>query len=1308
MGDNVHSTVTAVSMENFALYIEGQRCPFTTIQRHRGSRGDLPNLTVMIPAVELTLADDRIFSPKDIKPRAKVVLLMRDPTPGITPAMVVLFEGELTNPGFVRTPDQKNYQFMVRHVLSNLDGLTLTALDPASYLEEEISGRTAENDNLAPVLSGTIFEKLSPKEIAAKTGKQPMTALDIYDFVKGSLQVFLAEAQNSVTKEAWPIKATVAYGLADRLFSKDKDTTVHMKWDTIYYLIMQYTFIELLPKVGGSRVSYLQMINLMSQLFLHDVTIAADPPDYHNSLVLKPDNVFQPPPECNIIFPIMLTSLPYFEPWDQKPTRLTQITQPSTGLNSKILREFMRTVSPPVLRDKFKAYQLDKTKPADLTTDEEKIRGIVESYNEVPAFLSAAISLIYNNDPSTNTGTTGNTYAIGAASNTGGTTPTTTSIGITEDFIVDKTAYEKVFAKKAMHEYLMNIETYTNWDATTPGEGKDYKTGGAKAINPSLPKMRPLRIYIIKDSFKIAEKKSNYIISTEGGVATLKVNKGRYFHIFQEAHHVLPLAVRFNIDKIAYGAIRFKESPFITPLMKTEFPEIGTKALANKIGEPNADLTATYALEQGCISGYSHTAIAIYMDAQPQSVELAGKLVAIITEMCEMKLATGQGGAIKAVYDELGDKIPAGGKIEPAYEEMVNKVVAKAVEFKPKLIEETTRRFDAAFAKKEAKPVVDLTKITKNAEKLTPKPPPVTNQTNYAIERSVRLKPGVEPEEIAKKSIEVLKKSDKHSSPDTAIDDIPGQYGAFSERTQLSIDRVLKLLLDTKPYIKTTYHDIRAMLCYLLTRSNGNSLITTSDAAYMDILGKYEKVLVSFRKKIDASIAKGGVMRSFFSFDKNDAMRPHVNFVVLLGMLVGALQLSDKPLDTILKIVADSLKEDPENLSKMIVKLRDTFGGDGSTIIPLFTLFVEYYDNLYKPAAEAKKATEAAKKEKLSTLTDLADFLGTTLPHNAFITGGKDPEAKSDTEEAKAKAEPNETIEKRKLRYADLNARYIEPICDYTFYKLRYESSTVTLQSEFNPYIAPGYSGMILDTLERGFRPTHLRCFIISADDVITPESVTTQITCGYVRRADESSLDEMVYHTGKVDKAGNPIALGAIDAVESIPMTDGVAGSGKSGVPFFTGEWGNDWDNVKNVWQLDKTYQKVLGCNMWEQAKQNTDEIVGFTISEIPDYTKALKHNYRKIQSIQFTNVPSSVKAVYGAYYKASPSLVFAPWNNFDFPETIDMATGNAEATKPADLAKEKAKNVEDRSKIVWDKYVANYIQKVRLTVRSRTASQG
>jgi hypothetical protein len=1259
----------------------------------------------MIPAVEVELADNRIFSPKDIKPRAKVVLLMRDPTPAVTPAIVVLFEGELTNPGFVRTPDQKNYQFMVRHVLSNLDGLTLTALDPASYLEEEISGRTAENENLAPVLSGTIFEKLSPKEIAAKTGKQPMTALDIYDFVKGSLQVFLEEAQKSVTKEAWPIKATVAYGLADRLFSKDKDTAVHMKWDTIYYLIMQYTFIELLPKVGGSRVSYLQMINLMSQLFLHDVTIAADPPDYHNSLVLKPDNVFQPPPECNIIFPIMLTSLPYFEPWDQKPTRLTQITQPSTGLNSKILREFMRTVSPPVLREKFKAYQLDKTKPADLTTDEEKIRGIVESYNEVPAFLSAAISLIYNNDPSTNTGTTGNTYAIGVASNTGGTTPTSTSIGITEDFIVDKTAYEKVFAKKCMHEYLMNIETYTNWDATKPGEG-EYKTGSAVSINPNVPKMRPLRIYIIKDSFKFAERNANYVISTQNGEATLTVKRGRHFHIFEEAYHVLPLAVRFNIDKTVYAAGPPVKSAMILPFIGKEFPEVGTKALFNNVAKADADLSATYTLEQGCISGYSHTAIAIYMDSQTESIELAAKLVAIITEMCEMKLATGQGGAIKGVYDELGDKIPAGGRVQTAYEEMVNKVVAKAVEFKPKLIEETNKRFTAAFAVKEKK-VVDQSKITKAAKDLTPKKTD-TKQTEYSIERSVKLKPGAEPDEVAKRSIEVLKKSDKSSSPDTVIDDIPGQYGAFSNPTQLAMDAVLKTLVDTAPPLKTTYHDIRAMLSYLFTRSDGRSLIASANLTYIDLIGRYEKLMKSFKKKIDAAIKKGGALSSFFSLGENDAARPHMNFVILLGMLVAAIRLNDKDLDAILKIVADSLKTDPETPAKIIVNLKKAFGGDGSNIISLFTLFVDYYDGLYKPAKDAKKAIDAAKKANRSTLRDLADFLSTTLASDALTTGGKDPEATSESQDAKTKAEPNETIEKRKLRYKDLNARYIEPICDYTFYKLRYESSTVTLQSEFNPYIAPGYSGMILDTLERGFRPTHLRCFIISADDVITPESVTTQITCGYVRRADESSLDEMVYHTGKVDKAGNPIALGPIDAVGSIPMTDGVAGSGKSGIPFFTGEWDNEWDNVNNVWQLDKTYQKVLGCNMWEQAKQESADILGFTIADLPDYRGALELNYRKIQAIQYTNVPSSVRGIYGAYYQQAPSLVFAPWNNFDFPETIDMTTGNAEATPPADLAKEKAKKVEDRSKIEWDKYIANYIQKVRYIVRSRTASQG
>jgi hypothetical protein len=394
MGDTVQ-TATAVSQENFALYIEGVRCPFNYLQLGFGDDA-IPSIRAEIPALEASFNDSSHLSVRNIPPRTKVVVLYKDTNWEDLPRFTVVFVGELSDPGFSKTTASKSYSFVATHITDNLASLTLASLQADTYLNTVIAGQVEEGVNPALTLSGSIYEFFTPAELA-KMGNINVDRLDINDFVKLSLRKFLATGLNSPIRQAWPIQAASQYGLLEHCFSYS-DEKSKLNWKKLYSLILNYTFRSLLPAIGkGSSLSYLSMSKTLAQMFLHQLDLIPNPPKYQSTVMLKPQTAFLPIPSCNVVYPLFTTQYDFVEPWSSRPTRMRQIAQPPSGIQADLINKYLRNVSPKQLRVKFEEYE--KATEAEkaninLVTEEEKIRGVVDSYNDLPAFISAAIQAV--------------------------------------------------------------------------------------------------------------------------------------------------------------------------------------------------------------------------------------------------------------------------------------------------------------------------------------------------------------------------------------------------------------------------------------------------------------------------------------------------------------------------------------------------------------------------------------------------------------------------------------------------------------------------------------------------------------------------------------------------------------------------------------------------------------------------------------------------------------------------------------------------------------------------------------------------
>ena len=1233
----------AVDTSEWGLYIEGQRCPFTMLQISYGD-GQIPMLSGSIPAVESIGSNGISYSVRNLPPNSKIVAIHKNAILNQAfPSFEVRFIGELTSPGFTRNASDKGYSFRAQHFTYNLRGVSMTALEPGAYLESVITGQPEEGSNLELTISGTVFEKFSPKAIA-EISSIAEDKLTIHDFVKHSLGLYIAKAIKSPTSLAHPVQAAVHYGMFEHLYtSTEKDTK--MDWKKLYQLIMHYTYMDLVPKISGTRLSYLEMIQTMCQLFLQTVDIDPSPRKYQQTILTKPDMAFLPPPKCNVILPIYTTNYTYHEEWERKATRLIQIQQPASGIDAAILRKYMRTVSPPALRDKFQAYanastESDRNK-LDLTTEEEKVRGIVESYNDIPAFISASFQVLTEDKDATKNGKRSTGTSLVGAAVPQQIVDNGTQIDYYADMPIKESDRERIFKKAFLHEKLLRLET--GLDVI---DDNTFNAGGGMAIS-GTNKCVPMRIYVI-DTTSAYGCPANYIIDANGKV-TLKL--GRYFHLFHEPKG-LPIAIKLAKTKdTILDKKKERKAPFNDPCII--FPgDAGPSSVTALTEGINADPNETPSYETLAkgVSGGTHYALVIRAPLTDlvgsSALDNLTQLLCILCTFCGISMNQG----IITLFDEYDTffRNKTGTGVDALGSATVKTTIGDA-------ISKASLTLLAEMDKAYADYLTQIGAATTGANQADSKVTAGGNTgkpvaTNYPLVQTYRVV-------VAKDPLAVP----ESTTPDTKTEQGTKTEPAYTPITSLAALRTTlqyEEIADLAAYLAAC----NAITASLPLWDGFVGFFNTPESGLLDKAGKkpYETLKLKARTVSKAILDEKNNAGAFN--DKLEESPALGTLIMLMGLALGIGGQASTAIKGIVSIVKNHITDTPETLASTILTQYIT---DGTLVVQAF---IQTYPTQFSSEDDLNKDTV------FSALETITGFKG----DRAFIAT-KQPTTSRTKEET-----TEDSIEDKKIRFQALQTQYIEPICDYYFYKNRHAPSVSDIQMPYHPFITPGFSALVVDASPMQM---HQYAYVHTVTHVITPESAWTTVGLSHVRRADEERWQEMA------------MTATPYPNTDIFPLSPAEWVAQHS--PFFSGEYSTTVDE-KGELRLNKTYQKLLGCPM-AVADDITKEV-----TEMPDYTEAVKFNKRIIQHAQIGNVPTTTgaQAVYKKYYDNAESKVYFNWNNGDLPLNINLTKGKL--TEAHLLAGTQPPPTEKIGKFLWDAGTQAIIKKMWYLSKSRSAQRG
>jgi hypothetical protein len=675
---------------------------------------------------------------RNIRPNTKIHVLYKDVNWGEKPRFACVFEGEIISPGFQRGPESRNFQFTAMHIADALETQEIAVLDPAGYIEEELSGNLEAQGIQKEKSLFTAVENFSPERIAQTYGINP-NRLDIYNYAIYGLQTFINNLAESPVRNAYHTLALRTHDIVHRIydpqFEKGKNPAASERkstidWKEFYHLIMHYTFQNLLPRMGG-RISFMQILRSVAQYSLHEVFVLPCPTNERNTIITKPFNVFSPIPTCNVVFPIMGPEYNFSELWKAKPTRLIQVANPPNGLTvDSVLRRYYRNIAPGSLNEAFQRYQTipkdaPERKEFELITEEEKQRGIIASYNDVPSFVTAALDVISQDAQSKATD--------GEVTGAGKGFEKVQPIIIPDIFEGSKGNTDPDVLKK--FEELHKLMYYNQ--ELLKLEGKEEPIPRDILVNGHVPftseyRFIPNRITIIQAADKREGKEGLATYNIQNGKVTLQI--GRLFRIFEEPGQIIPMAlainapvadVRPNIPRpfrsFQYYGNNSPKVAQVADLLSTEY----------KINS-NSDILAHVKKMEKHVGGGVHQSIIIQVDEASASFSALRRLLALLMKFIELpyknirtfseyfpdtKQATREGDAkireniLKSSIDRVQKEVDAGfkgylKKNDPQFSEQRKRLEKKEIPEK-----EEVRANSPAPVKSETK--IDVQKAVK-------------------------------------------------------------------------------------------------------------------------------------------------------------------------------------------------------------------------------------------------------------------------------------------------------------------------------------------------------------------------------------------------------------------------------------------------------------------------------------------------------------------------------------------------------------------------------------------------------------------
>jgi hypothetical protein len=419
--EHVHADNVAVSFEGrTALYIEGAYCAFTQIQVIIED-GVIPMLQISVPPTAAM---------RDIAKRARCHVLIKEI---VNDEWVCFSECEILEDGFARQESGRDITFMAQHVTGLLDQYAITALDPASYALAEMKGSTTGEPTVATPV-GNVLDLFTVESVVSELveadPKTPFNAtnLDLARFYIAAFRRYEKIIGASRIRDSYSARAVSFHRLYDRIVTPNGDA---VDWSAFYTRLIGLILTQNIQAVGG-KVTFFQLMQLMAQHFLYQVTVIPNAESYRKQLQVKPQTMFNAIPRCNVIYSSLAREYDYRENLAAKPTRMEAHffpfgTQP--GQNLGALARYFTVYAPTELQHAWNQInqaleaggttssaqmtldhgKLTMTPPTDgipFMTREESRRGVIGRYYEIPQTLNAAIMSMVQKPPVGSTATT--------------------------------------------------------------------------------------------------------------------------------------------------------------------------------------------------------------------------------------------------------------------------------------------------------------------------------------------------------------------------------------------------------------------------------------------------------------------------------------------------------------------------------------------------------------------------------------------------------------------------------------------------------------------------------------------------------------------------------------------------------------------------------------------------------------------------------------------------------------------------------------------------------------------------------------
>lgn len=995
---------------------------------------------------------------RHLLPNAKVHILFRDTNwEEKYPRFSVFFEGEVMSTGFNRSPSSRSFRFQAYHITQGLEYTEMEILDGAGATQDTITQNT-RGEGVATIfdITGNFLTALSPEVLSQKSGIDQKD-LDIHQFCKQSFNVFLDEISNSSVRNNYFARAARFYDMANRMNAPEERQN-KMNWTSVYQYILEYSFKNLMPTLG-TRISYFNLISYISQVFLHEFMIHPAPTHVKNQILIKPRNVFMPVPNCNIIYPIHGANYSHRETYKNKPTRHKLTLDPPYGNKSAILSKYYTVYSPKLLRDRLRSVEgadAVTIKGADLITEEERERGIIPSYNNLPPIITSLLELLSVTDANGNI--INNPKVVkGAGDNFSDTESSPSSITGNS---LDDSQIKAIEIKLELHKQLLVLEGVIKKDQVIDKqELKKYNSSiqAAHRYKPNRITIVPTE-KIIKMGKNIKnQKKVNYNISD----GKIKRVLGREFHIFEEPTDSIPLMIKINESSETLESAN-KQNIFLIG---------GSNA-------PGAKMDKTYELKKGIsrenhiknmlsfTTGGFHQSLVIAVDEKESSKKALIELVAVLAQMCDIPLDLASNkGNIRFLSDYFGD-----GFITENIDEELRTAMQASKKLKATLVD--------------------------NISKILPK------SSDAVTLGSIRVSGERDIDQRLSKILSVNEASGEQKYR-VGYNYIPSDTGIFTEFvfggaqftlnasyirkewyllgiSNADINR-LKVVVATKPRSVTAMpYDIQKLLEEITLKIKAKrDLVDTLDINQRKvlILSAASQIRTTFKDVLFEGYSPFGQLCDIFNQWGEQVIASHLSTSIPLLVTNGKMYKqnilnwryasADHPKS---KIDRPDQKRRHDNIERLYNESSPTF----------ITV-----DELLKSVGDT---SNLSLKDTKSSINSAGVGSGGSEVNNSNVSGSL-----------------GNNVDVSNMNIKDLNSVYTEPIADYHFYESRYKANQDSISIAFHPYLYPGYPSLILDSSEL---QAHVMGYLTRVSySQHSSGNLSTNISLDHLRRADTLGL---------------------------------------------------------------------------------------------------------------------------------------------------------------------------------------------------------